>query len=265
MKILSLLIGLWISHHSPNAVQFRKYAWLLALPARASGGQRDWLPAALLALISLLAGGLIIWLAEAMAGLFGMLLVGVAGVFYTLGPAHLDRDIQRASNPLEPELQQLALERLLLHPESTAIQAAGASLHAALARWFGIVFWFAVLGLPGCLLYRAVRETHHDPRLQSAERAWIGRLLGWLNWPVVLLMVGAIALMTDYDRVRAAFRAREDRWQLPAALLDDMANILCDPGGDLAEGLGDGRKLAWRALGLWLAVLSLMLLAGWIH
>lgn len=265
MKILSLLIGLWISHHSPSAVQFRKYGWLLALPARASDGRREWLPALLLVLISLLAGGLIAWLAWAMAGLFGMLIVGVAGVIYTVGPAHLDRDIRRASNSLEPEMQQTALERLLLSPESTATQAAGASLHAALARWFGIVFWFALLGLPGCLLYRAVREAHHDLRLQPAERAWLGRVLGWLNWPVVLLMIGAIALMTDYDRVRAAFRAREDRWQLPAALLDDLANTLCDPGGNLAEGLADGRKLAWRALGLWLAVLSLMLLAGWIH
>jgi len=238
---------------------------MLALPARVSGNQRDWLPVAVLVAVTVGAGALITALAWWWAGMFGLLLVGIVGVLYTLGPAHLDRDIERASNPLEPHLQQVALERLLLRTDSTGPQAAAASLHAALARWFGIVFWFALLGLPGCLLYRAVREAHHDDRLTAAERSWIGRLLGWLNWPVVLLMIGAIALMTDYDRVRTTFHAREDRWRLPAAILDDLANALCDAEGDLAEGLADGRKLAWRALLLWLAVLSLLLLAGLIN
>lgn len=262
MKILSLLLAFTASHYWPEAVRLRRYGWLLAAPAQTSGKGPHWLPAAALAAIALIIGGLATLLAIWIAGLFGLLLLGIASVLYTLGPEHLDRDIRMASNPGEPDKQQVALERLLLTPASSGTDAAAASLHAALARWFGIVFWFVVLGVPGCLLYRSLREAHHAGGFEAAERAWMGRVLGWMNWPVVALMTGAIALMTDYDRVKAAFDAREDRWQLPVALLDDVARALCDPADDLAQGLADGRRLAWRALGIWFAVLSLLLLAG---
>ncbi len=262
MKILSLLLAFAASHYWPAASRLRRFDWLLAGPVRTSGRGPHWLPVALLAAIALVIGGLATAIAAWMAGLFGLLLLGIATVLYTLGPEHLDRDIRMASNPGEPDKQQVALERLLLTPASSGTEAAAASLHAALARWFGIVFWFVVLGVPGALLYRSLREAHHGSRFEPAERAWMGRLMGWMNWPVVALMTAAIALMTDYDRVKAAFDAREDRWQLPAALLDDLARALCDPADNLAEGLADGRRLAWRALGIWFAVLSLLLLAG---
>jgi len=262
LKILSLLLAFAVSHHWPSACRLRRFDWLLAGPEYSSGRGPHWLPAALLAALAVLIGGLATAIANWVAGLLGLLLLGIASVLYTLGPGHLDRDIRMASSPAEPDKQQVALERLLLTPRSTGIEAAAASLHAALARWFGIIFWFVVLGVPGALLYRCLREAHHASRLEAAERAWMGRVLAWMNWPVMALMTGAIALMTDYDRVKAAFDAREDRWQLPAALLDDLARALCDPADDLAEGLADGRRIAWRALGIWFAVLSLLLLAG---
>lgn len=262
MKILSLLLAFLASHHWPAAPRYRRYGWLLAVPAGASEHGPHWLPAAALVAIAVVAGAAVTLVAAQLAGLFGLLLVGVAAVVYTLGPEPLDRDIRMASDPSEPDRRQVALERLLLTRASSGTEAAAAALHAALARWFGIVFWFVVLGVPGCLLYRGLREAHSSRKLQATERAWTGRFLGWMNWPVVALMTGAIALTTDFDRVKAAFDARPDRWQLPVALLDDLARALCDPAGDLAEGLADGRRLAWRALTIWFVVLSLLLLVG---
>jgi len=242
--------------------RLRRYDWLLAGPERLSDKGPQWLPAAGLAAVTIISGLLATLAAAWIAGPFGVLLVSFCAVLYTLGPEPLDRDIRLASNPGEPERQQVALERLLLTRTSSGAEAAAAALHAALARWFGIVFWFVVLGVPGCLLYRGLRQAHRSRALDTPERAWIGRVLGWMNWPVVALMTGAIALMTDLDRVKATFDARPDRWQLPVALLDDLARALCDPGDDLAQGLADGRRLAWRSLSIWLVVLSLLLLAG---
>lgn len=256
------MIAFLASHHWPEAARFRHYGWLLSAPVWASSRGPHWLPATVLAAVAFGAGGLAMLFAAWLAGLFGLLLLGIAAVLYTLGPEHLDRDIRLASNPDEPERQQVALERLLLTQASSGPEAAAASLHAALARWFGIVFWFVVLGVPGCLLYRGLREAHRSAELRGSERASTGRVLAWMNWPVVALMTAAIALMTDLDRIKATFDARPDRWQLPVALLDDLANALCDPAGDLAAGLADGRRLAWRALSVWFVVLSLLLLAG---
>lgn len=262
MKILSLLIGLLISHQWPRAVRWRRYGWLLASARRLAGIEPRWFAGSVLIAIALIAGLAASAVAESLAGLFGLLLVGTLAVLYTLGPHHLDRDIEWATDHADDERRQVARERLLLRADAPASEAAAAALHAALARWFGIVFWFAVLGPAGCLAYRAVREGHHAEMFQPAERAWMGQVLGWLNWPVVALMMAAIALMTDLDRVKAVFEARKDRWEMPAALLDDLSRALCDGDAGPGEGLADGRRLAWRALGIWLAVLSLLLLAG---
>lgn len=256
------MIAFLASHHWPAVARARRYDWLLAVPVRAGNRGPHWLPVAALAVVAVGAGALAMLFAAWLAGLFGLLLIGIAAVLYTLGPEHLDRDIRLACQAQQPERQQLALERLRIEPTSSGPEAAAASLRAALARWFGIVFWFVVLGVPGCLLYRGLGEAHANRALQGSARAWMDRALAWMNWPVVALMIGAIALMTDLDRIRATFEARADRWQLPVGLLDDLANALCDPADDLARGLADGRRLAWRALSLWFVVLSLLLLAG---
>jgi len=262
LKILSLLIALLISHHWPDARRWRRYGWLIAGARRLTPSDPHWLAGAFLVAIALVVGAAAAAAAEAVAGLFGLLVAGTAALLYTLGPDHLDRDIARAVDADDGPRRQTARERLLIRPGAPGNEAAAAALHAALARWFGVVFWFAVLGPAGCLAYRAVREGHRAEAFQPPERAWLGHLLGWLNWPVVALMTAAIALMTDFDRVKTTFEQREDRWQMPAALLDDLARTLCDSGAGIAEGLADGRRLAWRVLSIWLAVLSLLLLAG---
>lgn len=265
MKILALLIGLFIAHHQPGIAAWRNTAWFAAVARLGSGRELDWLPGVILVALALLVGGALTGLAVAVAGDFGALLIGIAAVLYLLGPRDLDRDLAAAVDDADLIRREAALDRLQVRPGDGGIRAVAAVLHAALARWFGVIFWFVVLGLPGALLYRGVRESFHRAELTIGERHGIGRLLAWLNWPVMLLLSGAIGLMTDFDRVRATFAARADRWQLPPALLDDLAGALGSAEASLAEGLDHGRRLAWRALKLWLVVLSLMLLAGWIY
>lgn len=265
MKILALLIGLFIAQQQPSLASWRQTGWMPAAARLGSGKSLDWLPALILIILALLLGGMLTRLAVLLAGNFGALLIGIAAILYTLGPRDLDRDLAAAVDEDDRVRREAALHRLIVQPGDDGVRATAAVLHAALARWFGVIFWFVLLGLPGALVYRGVREAFHHAELKLGERHVLGRLLAWLNWPVLLLLTGAIALMSDFDRVRASFFARADRWQFPPALLDDLAAALGSEEASQAEGLEHGRRLAWRALKLWLVVLSLMLLAGWIY
>lgn len=261
MTILALLAGLLISHFATGLSGLRNYGWM-TIPAthwlRRSDSPPSWLPMLMVLVTALLAGLIATALADHLAGDFGLLLLGLIVIVYTLGPRDLDDDVERA---LDSEQARWSLR---LHPDANGIEAAATVLHAALARWFGIIFWFALLGIPGALLYRAARVAERNTDWSDSQQVWFRQLLFILNWPVLILMTLAVALMTDLDRVRDRWSAQARPWQLDAAWLDHLAVALCTPDCDARQGLNEGQSLAWRMLWIWLAVLSLLLLAGWM-
>ncbi|NKI35680.1 regulatory signaling modulator protein AmpE [Wenzhouxiangella sp. XN79A] len=258
MTLLALLCALGISHAWRDIEGWRRHE-LLAEPARRLRG-RGALPAIATLALALLAGGLLSVLAERLLGDVGMLLAGIVVLLFVLGPRDLDRDIEAAA--AGEEEAAAARQRLCLPVGASATDGAAAALHGGLARWFGVLFWFAVAGIPGALLYRAVRVSRRAFPPGRDERRAFDAILGVLNWPVVGLMTLSIALMTDFDRALDRFDARADRWRFPARLLDDLAGALCTTDGGLAAGLEAGRQLARRVLMLWLVVVAVLLLIG---
>ncbi len=269
MTLLALLIALGVSRAWPDVERWRQIDWLAEPALWVSRRGPAWAPAAATVIAALAAGGLLAALAHLLLGGFGQLLAGTVVVLLVLGPRDLDRDADAAARGGEGSA--MARLRLRIEPESTRQQGAAAVLHAALARWFGVLFWFAVLGIPGAVAYRSIRVARHLFPAGTEQRPAFDTVLGVLNWPAVALMTLSVALMTDFDRVLDRFDARADRWRFPARLLDDLAGAVCgaaerdevdgetDP---LADGLRDGRQLARRVLALWLAVVALLLLIG---
>ncbi|MEM7053821.1 MAG: hypothetical protein AAF446_04650 [Pseudomonadota bacterium] len=261
MTILALLIGLLIYHFTPSLSALRRYRWLTlpaAVIADRSNAWPDWLPMMLMLFGTVLIGLLATVLADNLAGDFGVLLLSLLVIIYTLGPRDLDDDIEHAVSSDD------ARDSLRLGVDANGVQAAATVLHAALARWFGVMFWFVLLGVPGALLYRAARVAQRSRVGTGKQQAWFRHLLFILNWPVLLLMTLAVALMTDLDRVRTSWSAQTRPWQLNANWLDQLAVTLCTPDCDAQQGLNEGQALAWRMLWIWLAVLSILLMAGWI-
>ena len=95
-------------------------------------------------------------------------------------------------------------------------------------------------------------------------------------------MALALALAGNFDRVFGAWRgAGGDRWQAASAFLEACARAAVrgelaeeaedyrsqgqplPESGDLAE-LRDAMSLVWRMLLLWLALLALLVIAGWV-
>ena len=102
-----------------------------------------------------------------------------------------------------------------------------------------------------------------------------------LDWPVAQLMTLSMALVGNFDPVFNAWReARGGEWQLDTRFLGAAARAsvkseLAEEAEEYAEEgmvqamrelpeLRDAMSLVWRILLLWLAVLAVFVIGGWV-
>lgn len=233
-------------------------------------------------------------------GLAG-LLFGIAMLFYVWGPRDLDLDVDAVVEARDPVARREAAARLSNGVHVTDTTAAGSSapldapalveavFRSALQRWFGVLFWFLLFGAVGALLYRLVAlaaegEAHRALPPDNAYGAQ--RLLIALDWPVAQLMTLSMALVGNFDTVIGAWKEaggaafRLDTGFLAAAGRASVRSELADEAQDYAEQgvsatglatqlgelpeLRDAMSLVWRILLVWLAVLALFVVAGWV-
>ncbi|NRB70472.1 MAG: cobalamin biosynthesis protein [Xanthomonadales bacterium] len=232
-------------------------------------------------LLPLLITALIAMLAHQLLGTLGGFLLAVAVLVYTFGPHDLDTDIDAIIHA-DSDVDQAAAMRALLgdcpsdDDDCMALAIEGV-FRESLQRWFGTIFWFAVLGIYGAILYRmADRITEPDLDLPTGQRALLMRLRQVLDWPVAQLMTLALAIATDFDSVLKAWRqyhqeqghglfdGNNDFLYAAArqivlsgqAARDGYADQITGPMACLRQAM----DLVWRMLGVWLTVLALLLL-----
>ena len=233
-------------------------------------------------------------LREPLYGLAG-LVFAVAVLFYAWGPRDLDLDVDAIINAAGAASRREAMATLW--PGSPPLTIDGAALVSAvfqnaLRRWFGVLFWFLVLGPWGALLYRLAAlasEGSYSRKLpaEAAEGARI--LLQLLDWPVAQLLTLSLALVGNFDTVLGAWREAGgasftlDHRFLDAAGRASVRTELAEEAADYAEEFGaqpetastvatapelpelrDAMSLVWRSLLVWLAVLALFVIAGFV-
>lgn len=223
--------------------------------------------------------------------LFGLpsLLFGVGMLVLCWGPRDLDRDVEAILDADDASTRDQAVERLQtidrpahLEPKPSLVAAA---TFAAKRRWFAPVFWFFLLGPAGVVLYRLVALA--DCRafgavLPAENRDGAGRWAALMEWPVVQLMTLSMALVGNFDTVFRAWReAGGDQWTLSsngaveAAAIASVNAELREDALDYRDAgmagdqlpmpeLRDAMSLIWRMLLLWMVLLALLILAGWI-
>lgn len=165
------------------------------------------------------------------------------------------------------------------------------SLVFAHRKLFGIITWFVILGPAGAVLYRLahmlkLRWGELDPSESGAFGAWAQRSFELLDWIPERLTAISFAIVGDFEDAVYCWRSQAAAWRRPGQgiILASGAGAL---GVKLGEplpiagslqtrpeiGLGDEAdadyvesavSLIWRALVLWLALLTLLTVANWV-
>jgi AmpE protein len=217
-------------------------------------------------------------------GQIGAFLFSIIVLIYTFGPRDLDVDVRRVIHADDDEKQKEALEDLLEGPvpedkEDCQKAVIDSVFSKALRRWFGIIFWFAVLGIYGAVLYRlATWLSDGGFELFDEQRDLVTRLCQVMEWPVAQLMTLSLAIATDFDSVYRAwkkyhderghglFEARNEFMLTSARTIVNTGHAENDGYADQLQGPMASVKLSmdlvWRSLGVWATILAILLLVN---
>lgn len=297
--LIAVILALVLGHTVPQLAQLRRYewftVWLRELGTRlGSQGLHASRVGILLSLgLPLLIVGLLqTGLDDRVYGLPGFAFAVIV-LFYCWGPRDLDLDVEAIVEAGDAERRRVAATALFGTEREARLDAPAlveGVFQGALERWFGVLFWFVLLGPFGAVLYRLAQlgaTRTHAPVLPTEHGDTYARLKLILDWPVAQLMTLGLALAANFDAVATAWRSwhaeRGQRWfALDTGFLGAAAKASVDcelaeerddayavdappPPAPALPALKDAMSLAWRILLLWLAVLALFVLAGYVN
>ena len=293
LTLIAVVLALVLGHVAPGLIGLRRYGWFigwLQWLGRLFAGQSAWqgrfglllgvgLPVLLVAVVQLA-------LDDHWYGL-PLFCFALVVLIYTWGPRDLDLDVDAVIEARDPTSRRSAA--VSLFPEGGEPVIEGPSLveavfRCALGRWFGVLFWFLLLGPAGAILYRLASlsaQGEAQKVLAPAQGAAAKWLLAVLNWPVAHLVAFGLALAANFDTVLAAWRdwharngLRLDLGFLGAAARASVVCELAEEDAYAIDGpaqapalleLRDAMSLVWRVMLLWLAVLAVFVVAGFVN
>lgn len=292
MSLIAILLSLFAESYWRGLERWRRYDWF----DRYVEAFLPWLeklkmpqgPVTVLAIM--LPPVFVIWLLEAMlAGVWSgfAYLFGVAVLIFCLGPQDLSHQVQQylhaVENEDEAEAKRLACEILGdVCDDSDAPMQIAENLREVLLtqivdRILGVLFWFVVLGPLGAVLFRAAQLLQHygsdnsDVFASATQRLY--QIIYWL--PARLCVMG-YALAGNFVDTMSYWISPADLWQRESrdflivsgvgSLRQDMRGTAdkWQEGQDIAIGVSHALALVKRTVIVWLVVLALLTLAGWL-
>jgi membrane protein required for beta-lactamase induction len=292
MTFLAIALALVVDRFLGVLAEWRRWDWFNTwtdwLNQRLGGyAFQDGPAGVILALAPILLGvGLLYQGLSELLGLFGFLFAA-AVLLFSLGPRCLEDDVEEFEGARLRGSREAAChyaDELAggADPEEDdpwgTLLATRGVLTEAHERLFGTLFWFAVLGPVGAVLHRLSVVLRGHAFLEGGEGGFARAadlLHAILAWPSARLLAAGYALSGRFAEAAAALRRRLLRLDADAReLLLAVGQGALDVDADSlreAEAKNEGGKpvaeafaLVRRSLVIWLAVLALMTLSGWL-
>lgn len=278
IKLVAILLILFVAHVLPDLARLRDYSWW-----------RAWLrwlgPPAPGVALAIGIGLPVLVCVLVQAGLrapwFGLVefLFAVVVLYYCWGPRDLERDVEAVDKAPDGAARLAAAQALRRDGENTELPFAAenlvaATFESALTRWFGVLFWFILIGPCGALLYRLAQLLAAAPAADDSALA--RKFAALLDWLPAHLMALALALASNFDAVFSAWRDyhrahAQGYANLDLGFLDAIArasvtaDVAADGNADAHSplvALDDAMVLVRRVLVVWLTLIALIVLGG---
>lgn len=302
MSLLALLATLLLSYYLPHRqldlLQHLMHPYAHWLERSFNDGKKlhgmiAWIAGALLPAVII---GVIYFVLLTVHFLLG-LLFSVAVLYVTLRCSQFERRAEQIVASLRDQNIDLAREQFYEWEGSDAdnysqAQLARVSIETALKRahygLFGPVFWFAVLGPAGAVLYRLSQllKTEWHPLEDNVFNHFSEQVFEWIDWLPARITAICFAIVGDFEDAVYCWRTQAATWPNKA-----LGIILASGGGALGVklgeplpfkgviiyrpeiGLGDEADadclqsaigLVWRVLFLMMGILLLLTIAHWL-
>ncbi|UTA48892.1 hypothetical protein L1F30_04935 [Simiduia sp. 21SJ11W-1] len=183
-----------------------------------------------------------------------LLLINVPVLLYALGRGRLDALVQDYRDAWQDQDKGAACEAvdaLRLDGEYSCqtdgqwqgvhAEAFQAVSYRGFERMFSVLFWFAILGAPGALLYRLAAQSARSEALPQGSRSLSYRLLWILEWPVARVYYLSVAIVGD-------FVACAERWRVLGLCMKSPTPMVVEAFNRGALGL-DGALVRELAAG----------------
>ncbi|MGA9851540.1 MAG: regulatory signaling modulator protein AmpE [Gammaproteobacteria bacterium] len=203
-------------------------------------------------------------------------------LLFTLGPRDLHTEVEAYMDATQSDNTQktgeLAHELLRGEPPADTVARTEAITRLVLSeandRLFGILFWFALLGPAGAVLFRSTDFLRRLPLEETRSDEFVsavGRLHGVLAWIPAHLAALGYALAGSFEDAVSELKAFYANSTLRFFQVNDDL-LVCTGLGALrpsAEESGTGRLraallLVRRTLIIWMVVYALITLFGWV-
>lgn len=285
--LLAVVLVLAAAHALPDLARLRDFSWLKRWLSRWNGSHGAPSPLLIPAIVFVLCVLVQSALAHVLFGL-PVLAFGALVLFYSWGPRDLDADIEAVLKAPDSDRRHAAVQGLRPVPEAQPLPLQSAPLveatfASALSRWFGVLFWFVILGPAGALAYRIVQLLARHPsftvEIDGERRALLERTALVLDWAPSHLVALTLALVTEFDAVIKTWRDYhaahgQGYFTLDLGFLGVLARTGIDADVVAGDGyaadvdnplveLADTRTVLRRILYVWVALIALCVIAGW--